>query len=402
MQKYFWLIFLLLITQPAFSQFSYDEIKDESGFEFEEPLQFYWSPHFNRVEGFFLNGGAKLRPEKLTGFQFYGDAGVGFWNEKGKEFRFNAGARKDFYDFNRLSVGFDIFRKIESEDNWIIGSVENSLASFFFRKDYKDYYGIHGAKIYVDKKFKETHTARLEIERRTYDALKRNLDWSVFRAEVDENPTLTPRSPIVEGNELGLRLILNFDWRDNPIFPLSGWFVRSIYEHTEDDFDTDGLFLTVRRYQQTFSTHRMILSGWLGTRTGSRAEQHTIDLGGIGSLRAYDNKEFSGNRMVMFNIDYLFGGDILQRVPLDNVPVLGAIWTTLSLGLFVDSGMAVFTDVDDGLTSGFGDVFKNLETDFGVSLLVLDGLLRMDIARRTKSDRGKNDFRITFRLWENL
>ncbi|MCH8020540.1 hypothetical protein IH785_11825, partial [candidate division KSB1 bacterium] len=44
--------------------------------------------------------------------------------------------------------------------------------------------------------------------------------------------------------------------------------------------------------------------------------------------------------------------------------------------------------------SGFGDL--DLQTNVGVSLLALEGVLRLDIAKRT--DRSNDDYRITFRL----
>lgn len=383
----------------AHSQFSYHEIKDDSGFEFEKPVQVYWYPRYNRVEGLFVNLGVKVRPEFLTGVQAYSDAGWGFSNEDDKEFRYHVGVRKDLFEFNRLSFGFEAFKELASEDDWLIGETENSIYSVLFREDYKDYYGIDGFRFYVDHKFKGVHTLRLEVERRTYDALQRNVNWSVFKGDFSENPNHSD-SFIAEGDELGLRLIAAFDWRDNPIFPLTGWYLAGIYEHTADDFDTDGLFLTVKRYFQTFGNNRLLLKGMLGTRHGSIADQHTIDLGGIGSLRAYDDKEFTGNRMVMFNANYLFGGDILQKIPLQDIPFIGAFWTTLSLGVFLDTGWADFTDVDDGIFSGFGDI--DLQTNVGFSVLVLDGVLRMDVARRTNSDPGKDDYRITFRLLESF
>lgn len=390
--------------QTGYAQFSYDKIEDVHGFELEKPLEFYWTPRYNRVEGLFLNWGVKVRPEAVPKLLLYGDAGWGFWNDSGKQFRFNAGVQKSFLEFNRLTFGADVFRKLGSEDGWLVGEVENSLAALFFREDYKDYYGLHGFRVYADHKFLGTHLLRLEIGRHTYDALERNINWSVFGGTFPENPQIVPTTPdtsfIAEGDEIGLKLIVAFDKRDNPVFPLTGWYIEGIYERTAEDFDTDGLFLTIKRYQQTFGNHRLLVRGMLGTRGGSVAEQHTIDLGGVGSLRGFDDKEFSGNRIAMLNANYLFGGDVLQKIPLQNVPVFGAFWTTLSLGLFLDTGFASFTDENAGLFDGFSDVFDNFKTDIGFSLLVLEGVMRMDVAKRT--DRGDDDFRVTFRLLETF
>ncbi len=396
------------------AQFSYDKITDDSSFEFEKPIGFYGNPRYNRVEGLFLNVGAKVRPRSVSGLQFYADVGGGLWNQAHKQIRFTAGFRKDLFDIKRLSIGAEVYRKVESADDWKVSNLENTVASLFFREDYKDYYGTHGLKIYVDHKFKGIHTLRFEIGRRTFDALQRNINWSVFKGDFDDNPT-RPDAFIAEGDEIGLRFIAAFDWRDNPIFPLSGWYIEAIYERTFEDFNTDGLFLSVKRYQQTFGNQRLFLRGMVGMRRGnialpnpsnssidSLAEQYSTNIGGIGSLRGFDDEEFSGNRMFMLNANYLFGGDLLQKVPVQNIPFFGAFWSMLSFGVFVDTGWAWTTEsVSDGLFNGFNQLTPdNLKTNIGLSIYVLEGVFRLDIAKRL--DRTNDDFRITFRLLEKF
>jgi hypothetical protein len=120
-----------------------------------------------------------------------------------------------------------------------------------------------------------------------------------------------------------------------------------------------------------------------------------MSLGGIGSLRGFDDKEFWGNRLMMFNADYLFNGDLLQKIPLSEVPYFGAFWSNLSLGVFVDTGLAWLTDSDDNLFADWTSEMDNFKTDFGISFLFFEGILRLDIAKRT--DRSNDDFRITLR-----
>ncbi|MFQ5601744.1 MAG: hypothetical protein ACE5HS_00590 [bacterium] len=410
-------VIALSLSSPLRAQFSYDVVDDNRNFELEKPLSFYWTPRYNRVEGVFLNIGARWRPQSMSQVIFYGDIGGGFWNQANKQVRFTAGFRKDFFEFERLSFGAEVFRQVESEDDWTVGNVENTLASLLFREDYKDYYGSHGFKVFVDHRFKGVHTLRFEVERRTFDAFKRNINWSLFKGDFDSNPT-RPNSFLVEGDEIGFKFISAFDWRDNPIFPLSGWFVEAIYERTIEDFHTDGLFLTVKRFHQTFGNQRVNVRAMIGARRGddaaagktsagdslrtSLADQYTIDIGGIGSLRGFDDKEFTGNRMFMLNANYLFSGDVLQKIPLQNVPYLGAFWTTLSLGVFLDTGWAWNTgNLNDGLWDGFGKLtFDNLKTNIGLSILLLEGVFRLDVAKRL--DRSDNDFRVTFRLLEKF
>lgn len=409
------LILSLAVPQLGHAQFAYEKIEDDFGFDFAKPVEFYWTPRYNRVEGLFLNIGVKFRPEPIENLQFYGDIGGGFWNQSSKLFRYSVGVRKDLFDFKRLSFGAEVFRRVESEDEWVVSGTENSLAAFFFREDYKDYYGAQGFKLFLDHRFKGVHTLRFEAGRRSFDTLQKNVNWSVFGGNFGPNPTRTRTdSFIAEGDEIGLRFITAFDWRDNPIFPLSGWFLEAIYEKTFEDFNTDGLFLSVRRYHQTFANQRIVIRGMVGTRRGdlsaprmsgspvdSLVEQYSIDLGGIGSLRGFEDKEFSGTRMFMLNVNYLFGGDLAQKIPLHNVRFVGALWSTLSFGLFLDTGWAWTTEPTNGLLDGFGRLtLGNLKTNVGWSVLVLDGVFRLDVAKRM--DRSSDDLRVTFRLLEKL
>jgi len=390
----------LIIIPPLWAQFSFEKIKDKDNFEYQRAVEFYWTPRYNRVEGLFLNGGLNYLPPLVPSLTLYGDVGAGFWNESDQRLRYTFGIKKDLTEFNTTTIGAELFRSLESQDEWIIGDVENSLASLFFREDYKDYYGSQGFKFFIEHQFLEIHTLRFEIGRKKYDSLRRNINWSVFGGNFSENPKRAD-SFIAEGDELGIKLAVAFDWRDNPLFPQTGWYVETIYEHTGDDFDTDGLFVTIKHFQQPFVNHRLILRGLVGTRQGSLAEQYRLDLGGIGSLRGFEDKEFTGNRLFMINANYFFGGTVLQKLPLHRVPVIGGFWTILSLGIFVDTGWTNLVNPDVGIFEGFGDFsLDDLQTNIGFSIIVLEGLFRMDVAKVT--NRSDSNIRVTFRLLESL
>lgn len=391
---------LLFLTTALHAQFSVEKIEEASTFGFQKPLTFYSHPRYNRVEGPFANLGIKYRPPAIPKFEIYGDAGWGFENQKDKQFRYAVGIRKDFFEFERLSIGADVFRKVDSEDDWVVGEVENSLAALFFAEDYKDYFGNRGFKIYIDHLYKSTHTLRLEVGRYSYDALRKNTNFGIFDDEFPANPRV-PGIQIAEGDEVSIKLIGIYDGRDNPLFPMNGWYLQGIYEHTLEDFDTDGVFVMLKRYQQTFGNQRYVVRAMLGTRGGSLADQHIMTIGGLGSLRGFDEMEFFGNRMLMLNVNYLFGGDLLQKIPLQRIPYFGGFWSTLSFGVFLDTGWAWMANPNDGIVDGFG-IFSidDLKTDVGFSIFVLEGVFRMDVAKRT--DRSGNDFRVTFRLLEKL
>ncbi len=408
---------LILLGSPTAGrpQFKFERIEQKFRFEPERSIGFYTRSRYDRVQGVFLNLGVNLRPRKFEGLRIYGDLGYGFknelrgvkWYEIGRDgnlrWRYHLGVRKDFFTLQRLSFGAELYDVVDTRDNWRISRVENALAAFFFREDFYDYYGVNGIRFFVDHRLLENHTLRLELRRQSYEDARRNTNWSVFGGDKRFRPNpANPAYPILLGDETSLAFMGAFDWRDNPIFPLLGWYVETIYEHTwnqvpgRGNLSTDGFFLTVKRYQPTFGSQRLTGRFMLGSRTGSLGSQHLMRMGGVGSLRGYRDREFIGNRFVMLNVNYFFGGVLLQKLPLDLLP----FWETLTLGLFADTGTAWMVAPEASLFDMGNLSLDDFKTDVGVSLVFSEGLLRVDIARRLRS--GDPKWRVTVRVLESF
>jgi len=415
LKKIFISLFLLfLLPQSAAAQFKLERIPNNFGYDLPKEFTLYTNAHFNRVEGPSPNLGVKFQPlpEAKTGFAaglaFYGDLGYGFKNEKKKRPRWNLGAQKDFPTPGRLTFGAEYFNKVETNDRWIVSEFENSLAGIFQREDFMDFYGRKGGRGFLDYQLAEVHTLRLDISRHRYESLRRNTNWSLFGG--DKTYPLNPRVfqnrayNIGEGDELAVKLTGAFDWRDNPVFPNVGWLAEGYFERTGNDFKTNGLFLVIKRYQPTLSDQKLVAKFMFGSRTGSFAYQHLLTLGGLSSLRGYREKEFAGNRLLFANANYVIGqrafGGLLQKFPLVNkLP----FWEMISLGVFAETGYAWFADsldADRGLLDLGHFDFKDLRSDVGFSLLVTEGILRVDFAKRT--DRGHDDWRVTFRILDKF
>lgn len=408
MRKHFQLALfaLFLLNTSLTAQFKIDRVPNPLGYELPKTFTLYTNSHFNRVEAMFLGLGVKLQPRlwaepgSSSGVKLYGDVGYGFKNEDKKQVRWTTGLQKDFHIPNRLSIGAEYFYKVDTNDRWIVSEIENSLAGIFLHEDFMDFFGKKGGQGFVDYQLARVHTLRAEVSHYRYEALQRNSNWSLFGGDKDYPPN--PRSAnfaIEEGKETALRLIAAFDWRNNPIFPDIGWQAEGYFEHTTGDFATDGLFLTLKRYQPTLSDQKLLAKLMFGTRSGSFAYQHILSLGGLSGLRGYRDKEFEGNRLLFANLTYIidqyaFGG-FLRGLPLRYLP----LWETISLGLFADAGYAWIADPldEDASLFDFGDFeLRDLRTNVGISLIVSQGLLRVDFAKR--NDRGDNDWRVTFRI----
>lgn len=389
-----------LIQVPAFAQFKIERAREDFFLgQQARQVTFYTNSHFNRVEGLYLNFGAKYHPRPITGLTLFGDVGYGFKNEKGKRWRGNAGFTQKFLSANQLTVGADYFNRIDSNDDWLVGEWENSLAGIFFHEDFMDYFGKKGARGFVDYRLLQAHTLRVEVSGYKYDRMQRNTNWSLFGG--DKSYALNTRAayPVIPGNEQSLLLISAFDWRDNPIFPIVGWYADVQLEKTFGDFETTGMFVTLKRYQPTFSDQKFQIKLLAGTRTGSHAFQHLLPLGGLGNLRGYREKEFLGDRAVFLTANYIIGQNWLHHVPLQFIP----IWEGVSMGVFAETGLAWFADPNNpkaGLFD-FGVIKpKDFQSDVGFSIFVAENILRVDIAKRL--DRGHDDWRVLFRILDKF
>ncbi len=404
---------LCLLIAPATAQFKIDRITNSIGFDTPKTFTLYTNSHFNRVEGFYLNLGVKAQPRfsqqpaGVSTWTLYGDAGYGFKNEKKKRPRWTAGLQKDFQIPSRLTLGAEYFYKIDTNDRWIVSEFENSLAGVFLHEDFMDFFGKKGVRAFADYQLAQVHTLRLDASGHRYEALRRNSNWSLFGGGKDyplnPRPALPDTLGVQNGDEISVKLIGAFDWRDNPVFPNVGWQVEGYFERTSKDFETNGLFLTMKRYQPTFSDQKLLAKIMVGSRSGSFAYQHLLTLGGLSSLRGYREKEFVGNRLLYGNVTYQIGqsafGGLLHRLPLHYIP----FWETLSFGFFAETGYAWIADPgnpDLGLFDFGSFSIKDLRSDVGFSLLMTEGLLRVDFAKRT--DRGRDDWRVTFRILDKF
>jgi hypothetical protein len=425
LRKYFWSLFIFLfLFHPAAAQFKIERVPNNFGYDLPKKFTLYTNTHFNRVEALYLNLGVKFQPQPeakagvAAGLWLYGDWGYGFKNEEKKRPRWTLGLRKDFQVPSRLTLGAEYFNKVETNDRWIVSDFENSLAGIFQHEDFMDFYSRKGGRGFLDYQLAEVHTLRVEVSGHRYEKLRRNSNWSLFGG--DKAYPLNPRFlqsrgfDVVNGDELSVKLTGVFDWTIPPLFPNVGWLIEGAFERTGNpDFpsanestkvgETNGLFLTVKRYQPMLDDQKLVAKFMFGSRSGSFAAQHLLALGGLSSLRAYREKEFVGNRLLFANVNYLIGqrafGGLLRKLPLRYLP----FWDMISLGVFAETGYAWLADPRDP-DRGLFDLghfdFSDLRSGAGFSLLLAEGILRVDFAKRT--DRDRDDWRVTFRILDKF
>ncbi|MCR4437827.1 MAG: BamA/TamA family outer membrane protein [bacterium] len=386
------LVGVLLVVElgPALAQFEVPPLHPPELFGEDKPVSLAPVPRYNRVEGLFLGAHLTWRPMRRLGLSFPVMAGYGFTN---KTWRYSVGVQQALFRGERLTIGGALFDETASNDGWRLRWVENSLAALVLKEDFMDYFGRKGWQVFVNERLGGRHDVRVVYA--AYDYQDMGKEEGFAGALFGGKKRFRPNPHVSEGEEQSVKFIVEFDWRDSPLLPFEGTLVQAIYEKTWQDFATDGLFLTVTHFRPTFGNQRLVLRTMLGARSGSLAPQHLMSLGGVGTLRGFPERCQAGQNLALFNAAYYFGGDLWRM--LTGRRAHGR--EQLSLGLFFDAGSAWGTErVKEGLLSDL-DGYRVL-ADAGVSLLVADGVVRVDFARQTKG--GDGSWRVTMRLLSAL
>jgi len=310
---------------------------------------------YNRVEGLFL--GASRAPLSWSSDErgrIYGQGGYAFgmdeWQYRlGLETRMGSRQTNPNVD---LKIGGSYQRSIDTDDLWKAAWGENTAAAFFFRNDFYDYYRTEGWTGYAVARL--TRFAQLSAAYRSeeYLSLGRATRWSLFG-----DGSFRPNPAIDEGQMNSVVLTLDGgsirDLADRPrgvAFRLEA----EIGQGLGGDFDFARYLGDVRAYARMSQDAGLSVRLRGGFGDGTLPLQRTFTLGGIGSVRGYDQNQFAGTRMALANIELaLYDPDIADWL-LNNVTVLGlfdAGWTN------GQAGMNAFAMDDVVSSAGFGLAF---------------------------------------------
>ena len=382
------LLFAGIVVAPACAQFGYKKLDDDPYSEYKR-INFWTHPYYNRVEGVAMHGGMLL---KLLSAKSLGVICEAKYGTKSGTFRYEAGLDKRFFKKDRLILRAMVFDETATNDNWKVGIDENTLAGVFLREDFRDYFERKGWRVFADKKFHRYHLFRVEYTQYEYGSMatRTNFAGSIFGG----NKVYRINPAIRNGREKSFKFSLALDHRDNLYFPVHGWVLHAVLQKTFGDFNTNGFFLDWTHYIPTWAHQKLVLRGLFGARSGTMGRQHLMTIGGVGSLRAFRDHLRSGQNLAMLNIIYLFGGDILQNSPLRNFPMMDSTF----LGFFYEIGDTWNNENNQGFAPNFNRA--RWLSDAGVSLLIMDGLMRFDFTRQIRGGTGK--WRVTCRLFNRL
>jgi hypothetical protein len=338
------------------------------------------APIFNRVDGFAPWLGLDATVYDPVSFHNLGLYAAGTYGFSSHEPRYVAGAFRPLgggvtagYEFHDLTDSDDVFRArgLEQADTAVIAFGTT-----------QDFYRRRGHEAYVFKRLSPRAQAGLTFRADRFESLPITNDGHLFSSEQPRpNPAIDDgqmRSLIVtlrwaaqgelfegERSERLSRLLRNV--YATPFDTLQGWRVDATFEGAGlgGDLSFTRSIAHVRHYRALTARQSVYLRGLFGLGTGELPLQRRFFLGGMGTLRGYDLKEFSGTRMALATAEWVY----YPRSPLPR------------LILFYDGGVA---------WGGQGGETSRWNDDVGVGADWPAGgpYLRVDAALRLRDGAG--------------
>ena len=360
------------------------EIQEQSLFNFRV------IPHinFNRVHGLVLGGGGEIVTAKHNGIRTFGTLEYGFASE---HWDFQLGVEKSWFDKHKLSIGGSPYHLTDTIYDATLSAEEEFLASMLFGKSTLDYYQRQGAQGWLTQQLTPSTNLRLELTGESHRNLFKSTDWSLFNRK-----SVKPSNKrISEGNLVSIALTYQFDTRDKKGYTklafqptprphpgtTRGWrgyfSVERAEPAIESEFDFTRYHFQVVRYNRLTRRHNLDFRLWGSFSDSPLPRQQLLYLGGFTTLRGYEQNEFIGDNMLLFNLEY--------RLTISS-PDFGKANSARTVAtIFVDTGDAWFDD------ERF--VWDNLNTSVGVGYAISgDGPIpaefRIEVAQALQKERG--------------
>lgn len=322
---------------------------------------------YNRVDGLTVQGEIfnSQHDWGSAATSFYGGAGYAFAS---KEFYYRLGLNRFFFPGTPIELGISMYRQLDTEDAWYITPNENDLNAFLARYDWYDYYRVEGMQAHL--RFRPQRWLQLGVRyaQDTEMVAERVTNWSIFGGDrvfrenewlttYDQDPDLREYSIADEGEIRRLVYFVRLDLTSGSSRrPTRGVVVDATLEKAEhqgidagDPFTYERLLIKLEAYQRLSRIDHLALRVRVGSSTVETSYaipvQHRYYMGGVGSLRGYDFKQFNGNRLFLGTLEYTLGAD-------GSSPFFGG-W---ALTFFYDYGLAWDADpeveIDKELTPG--------------------------------------------------
>jgi len=351
--------------------------------DFSTIIRFY----YDRVDG----------ATPLLGVQFIDDdsllpaaeiyLGYGFSSE---QWRYHVGVEQSFWLEHPITLGGSIYRRLRTQDDWLMQQNDNTLFALLATEDYRDYYEAEGGYLFA----RFTPYPSLDFELGTllenYKWLDAHTDlWSMFggnkefRSNFQSVPEVLRNDEIAQlddANLASLNFHIGFDNSDEEErFGGSFWLGKAKLEWLpdgwNDDFDFTRYFLRAARYQIINDNSGMFFKAGYGGSDGDLPIHRRFFLGGLETLLGYKHKEYTGREFWFGNAEY--------RLTFPKTDISGLVSYNLG-AISEESGELGEAEIKQSI--GIGASFEES--------------LRIDLARRL--DKSDSSFEIYVRLGFNF
>lgn len=346
---------------------------------------------YNRVEGLFLGIGSekKFYWDGSKAISGYGSFGYGFTSHK---WRLQLGLDRQFATSDAVlyEFGGEAHSLTDTKDEWIMMLSENNIAALLFREDFRDYYQREGFSVHTARYSKDGDVSTMLDVRflnDRYASMHTGAQWAVFGGTTfRSNPLINSGTMKSVSVSAGLSTVEKYRYHSE------GWNIYARGEYGGNglggDFDFNQAMIDVRRFQPISDDDQLNFRIRAGALEGPVIVQKDFQLGGANTLPAYGFKEFSGNRMLLANLEYRLSGDIIDEIFF--------FPNSLSLIAFGDAGAVTTVNTTWAVYEGFSSVkFSDVRSDYGVAISWHDGDARLGFAWRTDKQAPASIF---FRL----
>jgi outer membrane protein assembly factor BamA len=370
--------------KDAFIEFTAGDV-----FEVEVWKNSHFNPtgdiYYNRVDGLLVYMGVQYRAEKALHPRF--DAVVGWPSARGDSY-YQIDIEQPFHDQDSFAFGVNLYDRSawSLEDTEWITDFGNNIQAFFAREDDRDYFRQDGVTVYATHKLSDELRIRAEFQNHELTSLSESQSvWSMFGKGNDwrENPPLErgvlQSAEEFEGRMSNIVLSAEYDSRNEDM--TTGWWVRGISENgitgASGDYEFKKHTLEGRKLFPITSTQTLEIYGQWGISSGTDFPSHKLyHLGGLGNLRGYDYKQFTGKEIVFGRAEY--------RVQISK---------PMQMLYFVESGQVSYST-----TTPYSDDSDGFKHDAGLGFRIeapWDGWLGVDVARAMEEE---SEINVYFRL----
>ena len=225
------------------------------------------------------------------------------WDAENLGHRLTADVR--FGRHRGFAFGASTFDEVVKIEPWQLTEPDGGLAAFFLKRDYFDWYGRHGGRIYASGFTSDYASLTLGYSSERWSSRSERDVITLFRG--DESWRANPR--VNDGLVHVVRLNFNFDTRNQVLRPWAGWYLNAEYEHGAGNFELAGTplgpddvftdvqrlaygraFFDLRRYNRISPRRqlngRLVIGGWI--HGDPLPLERRLSVGGIGTLPGFD------------------------------------------------------------------------------------------------------------------